>query len=266
MEFRKQSKDIPPISPIKVQKNTKSDTPLSLRPLSVMALILSGLILAGILATCQVIFTPSALYRDGASQNNLPAIDYHAVPMVGSPDAPYIVILLFDYQCPHCQKIHFLLDEAIQRYNGKLAFALCPAPLNTECNPYIHQDVDAFKNSCELAKISLAVWIARREAFPAFENWMFTFESGSLWHPRSLEATRAKAIELVGQAKFDTAWSDPWIGRYIQTCIRIYGQTIQGGKSGIPKLVFGSHWVIPELYNADDLVMILQKSLAVPTP
>jgi uncharacterized membrane protein len=237
-----------------------------LRPLPAMVRVLIGLVLAGILAASQVGFTPSAVYRDGESQVNIPAIDYHAVPMVGSPDAPYVVTLLFDYQCPHCQKIHFMLDEVIRLYDGKLAFALCPAPLNTQCNPYIPRDVDEFKNSCELAKIGLAVWVANREVFPDFENWMFTFESGDGWRPRSLETARGKAVELVGQAKFDAAWSDPWIGQYLQTSIRIYGQTIQDGRGGIPKLIFGSHWVIPEPYNADDLVMILQKSLGVPTP
>ena len=158
-----------------------------------MGRALIGLVLAGILATCQVGFTPSAVYRDGESQDNLPIIDYHSVPMVGSPDAPYVVTLLFDYQCPHCQKIHFMLDEVIRRYAGKLAFALCPAPLNTQCNPYIPRDVDAFKNSCELAKIGLAVWVAKREEFPAFENWMFTFESGDSWRPRSLDNYHGKS-------------------------------------------------------------------------
>jgi len=223
-------------------------------------------VLTGILAACQVSLTPSAVYRGGGSQDNLPAIDYHSVPMVGSPDAPYVVTVLFDYQCSHCQQIHFMLDEAIRRYAGKLAFALCPAPLNTQCNPYIPRDVDEFKNSCELAKIALAVWVAEREMFPAFENWMFTFESGDSWRPRSLETARAKAVELVGQAKFDAAWSDPWIGQYLQTSTQIYGQTIQNGKGGVPKLIFGPHWVIPEPYNAEDLVIILQKSLAVPMP
>ena len=36
----------------------------------------------------------------------------------------YIVTVLFDYKCPHCQQLHFMLDEAIRRYGGKLAFAL----------------------------------------------------------------------------------------------------------------------------------------------
>ena len=237
-----------------------------IRPLSAIGLTLSGMTIAGILAVSQVIFTPSVVYSNGESQDTLPAIDYHAVPMVGSPDAPFKVILLFDYQCTHCQKIHFMLNDAIGRYSGKLAFVLCPAPLNTRCNPYIPRDVDVFKNSCELAKIGLAVWVADRGMFPAFENWMFTFDSGNSWQPRSLETARAKAVEMVGQSKFDAALSDPWIGEYLQTSTQIYGRTIQNGKGGVPKLIFGERWVIPEPVNADDLVLILQKSLAVPTP
>lgn len=112
----------------------------------------------------------------------------------------------------------------------------------------------------------MAVWVANREVFPAFENWMFSFESGNRWQPRSPDAARAKAVELVGQTNFDAARDDPWIYHYMQTSTRIYGQTIQNGKGGVPKLVFGSRWVIPELYSADDLVLILQKSLAVPIP
>jgi len=265
-EFDDPLKNIPPRSPIKVQNISPSTSKRIIRPLTATGLVLIGLVLAGTLAAYQISYTPSAAHRDGESQNNLPAIDYNNIPMVGSPDAPYIVTLLFDYKCSHCQKIHFMLNEAVRRYAGKLAFALCPAPLNTRCNPYIPQDAEAFKNSCELARIGLAVWVARREAFPGFENWMFSFESGNSWLPRGLENTTAKAIELVGQAKFDAALSDPWIERYMQTCVQIYGQTIQSGKRGIPKLIFRSNWVIPEPYNADDLVMILQKSLAVPKP
>jgi len=235
----------------------------NIQPLPVMGLVLTGLVLAGIMAASQAGFTPYTVYSNGESQDNLPAIDYHSAPMVGSPDASYVVTLLFDYQCSHCQKIHFMLEEAIRRYDGKLAFALCPVPLNTQCNPYIPRDVDGFKNSCELAKIGLAVWVAKAEVFPDFENWMFTYESGDRWRPRSLETARAKAIELVGQVKFNTAWSNPWIVKYLQASTQIYGQTIQDGRGGIPKMIYGSNWVIPEVYNANDLFMVLQKSLAV---
>jgi len=235
-------------------------------PLPALGLALVGLALAGIMAVCQVSFTPPAVSRGGESHDHLPAFDPHAVPLAGSPDALYVVTLLFDYKCPHCQQLHFMLDEAIRRYGGKLAFALCPTPLNSQCNPYIPRDVDEFKDSCELAKIGLAVWVAKRESFPAFDRWMFSHESGDRWRPRSLDAARAKAVELVGQAKFDAARADRWIERYMQTSIRIYGSTLAQSGNAVPKLVFGSRWVIPEPYDADGLVLILHDSLAVPRP
>ena len=259
-EIDNQYNRIKPVS----QKVSKSSSPTD--PKRVIGLAMIGLMMAGIMAASQVVLAPEAVYADGESHNKLPVIDYHTAPIVGSSDAPYVVTLLFDYQCPHCQKIHFMLDEVVRRYAGKLSFVLCPTPLNTQCNPYIPRDVDAFKNSCELARIGLAVWLIDRAAFSDFENWMFTFESGNGWHPRSLESAKAKAIELIGRAKFDTASADPWIGQYLQNCIQIYGQTIQGEKGGIPKMLFGSRWLIPEPQNADDLILILQKSLALPKP
>jgi uncharacterized membrane protein len=231
-----------------------------------MGLVLAGMALTGILAAFQAIFTPAPVYQGGKSQDNIVSMDYHNVPITGSPDAPYIVTLLFDYECSHCQKMHFLLNEAIRRYSGKLAFILCPAPLNPMCNPFIPAEASPFKNSCELARIGLTVWRAKREAFPDFENWMFSFESGSYWLPRNPEEARKKAIELTGKEKFDAAWSDPWVEQYLQSCVQVYGRTIQDGKGGVPRLIFGTKWIIPELYTADDLIVLLQESLGVPKP
>jgi uncharacterized membrane protein/protein-disulfide isomerase len=235
---------------------------------AIWILVAVGVGLAGVLAICQIAITLPPVYRAGQSRNNLPSIDPHDVPLVGSRDAPYVVNLLFDYKCPHCQRMHFLLDETVRRYGGKLAFALCPAPLNKQCNPYIRGDVDEFKDSCELARIGLAVWLANREAFPAFNRWMFSLDSGDRWQPRSASAATAKAVELVGHAKFDAAQSDPWIDQYLQTSTGIYGDTIDPGRSGnaLPKLVFGSRWVTPEPHDADDLFSILHDGLGVPEP
>jgi uncharacterized membrane protein/protein-disulfide isomerase len=234
-----------------------------IRPLPAIGLALIGVAMAGIMVVCQAAFTPAAVYRGGESQNSLPALDPHAVPLVGSPDARYVVTLLFDYNCPHCQELHSMLDEVIRRYNGQLAFALCPAPLNPECNPYIAREVDEFKDSCELARIGMAVWVANREAFPDFDRWMFSPEPGQLWHPRTVDAARAKAVELVGHAKFDAAQADSGVDRYMQTSLQIYGGT---GATAVPELVFGARWVTAEPSDADGLVLILHENLAVPRP
>ena len=265
-EFNNNSGDVLPSNTGTDKKASSSAHKHSLRFSLVITPVLIGLVFACILAISQIGFTSPAIYHKGESANQLPGLDYHNIPIIGSPDAPYIVTLLFDYECPHCQKVHSMLNDAVRQYNGKLAFALCPTPLNTQCNPYIPRDVDEFKNSCELAKIGLAVWIANHQAFTVFDNWMYKFESGERWRPRSLEAARAKAIELVGQAKFESALTNAWIGQYIQTCVRIFGQTMQGGNGGVPKLIFGSRWVIPQPNNQEDFVKILQNILGVPKP
>lgn len=239
---------------------------LKLSRLHMTGLTFAGLGLTVIMAVSQVIFTSGQVYQDGESLNYQPGHDYAGSPIVGSPDAPYIVNLLFDYQCPHCQKVHFMLDETVRRYNGKLAFALFPAPLYSECNPYVPAGVDTYKNSCELVRIGLAIWITNHEAFHEFENWMFTFDSGDAWIPRNIESAREKAVDLVGREKFETALTDPWIDQYIQKCTQVYGQTIRDGRGGIPKMIYGNRWVIPQPETPEDLILILQNSLALPEP
>jgi len=231
--------------------------------LPAMSFAFLGVAMAAILAVCQWTIVPRAVYRSGQSQDHSPDLNTRDVPIVGSPDAPYIVMMLFDYKCPHCQQLHFMLSEVVRRYGGKLAFVLCPSPLNLQCNPYIPRDVDEFKDSCELAKTGLAVWSAKRDAFGEFDQWMFSHESGDRWQPRTLEAAKAKAVELVGQEKFQAALADPWLAQYLQTSIRMYGNS---GGGAIPKLVFGSRWVTPRPVDADDLVLILHESLGVPNP
>jgi uncharacterized membrane protein len=223
-----------------------------------------GLAFAGILAGSQVAFTPSSLGRGGDSREaNATALDPRTVPLVGSPDATRIVKVLFDYQCRHCQQLHVMLDEAVRRYGGKLAFALCPAPLSPQCNPHVTGDGEAFKDSCELARIALTVWVARRGAFSEFDHWMFSAEPGRLWRPRTLEAAKAKAIELVGSEKFDAARADPWIERHLQTSIRIYGDN---GANAVPKLVYGPRWITPQPRDAGDFILILENLLTAPKP
>jgi hypothetical protein len=218
------------------------------------------------MAMGQVHFTPPSAYRSGETAQYHPVMDPHTSPLIGSPDAPQIISVLFDYKCPHCQQLHFMLNEVVRRYHGQLAFVLCPTPLNTQCNPYIPRDVDEFKGSCELARVALAVWVARREAFPVFDTWMYSLDSGDVWQPRSLEAAKAKAVALVGQARFEAAQADPWIDHYLQASIRIYGTTLQGGNNAVPKMVFGPRWVIPQPNSVDDLIAILQARLAVSEP
>ena len=149
-------------------------------PRSSISFTFVGLSLAVLLAAGQVVFPPPPVYRGGEATQNRLSFDPHKAPLVGPKDATYFVVLLFDYKCVHCQKLHFLLDEVVRRYGGKLAFVLCPAPLDRQCNPYVPRDEEKYKDACALVKIGLTVWLAKPDAFPTFNRWMFSLESGDL--------------------------------------------------------------------------------------
>ena len=233
-----------------------------------VGLCMVGLALAAVMAAFQVAFAPPPVSRGGEVSSSQPTIDPRAVPLVGSPTAPYVVTMLFDYKCPHCQKMHAMLDEAVSRYDGKVAFALCPAPLNNRCNPYISRQVPEFADSCELARLALAVWTADHQAFAAFDRWMFSPDPGKVWRARTLDDANAKAIELIGQEKLEAAQIDPWVDQFMHTSTQLFGDTINPDQSGnaVPKLVFGSRWITPQPADAEDLISTLQASLAIPPP
>jgi len=237
-----------------------------LKPRRVIGFFVAGMLLSGLMAVVQVAVKTPVQYNEGETPESLPLVNVQEAPIIGSRDATHTIYLLFDYNCAHCQKIHFMVQEVVERYKGKVAFVLCPTPLNTHCNAYVPKDVDAFSTSCELARIGLAVWRAKPAAFADFENWMFTYDSGDRWKSRTPEAATSKAIELVGKPAFESALADPWIGAYMESCVRLFGHTLQSGKGGIPKLVYGSRWVIPQPATTDQLMSIVQTSFSLPKP
>lgn len=245
---------------------TKKQPVRLLKSKQVIDFLFIGLLLSGVLAVAQVTVKPTTQFNSGETPESLPKVNVQGAPIIGPRDAEHTLFLLFDYNCAHCQKIHFMVQEMVDRYKGKLAVVLCPTPLNTQCNSYVPKDVKAFSTSCELTRIGLAVWRAKPSAFNDFEQFMFTFETGSRWESRTPEAARGKAIELVGQPAFESALKDSWIDGYIESCVQLFGHTMQGGKGGIPKLVYGSRWVIPQPENTDNLMDIVQTSFSLQKP
>jgi len=84
-------------------------------------------------------------------------IDVFDVPIIGSVDAPYVMIELFDYTCGHCRLVHRRLQQARQRYGDQLSIVTLPVPMNKECNPAAKDSRPDLRHACELAKIVLAL-------------------------------------------------------------------------------------------------------------
>lgn len=219
----------------------------------------AGLLLAAGLAVFQLFTTPRTAYESGESAYSLPLLKAGETPVLGSEDATYHINLMFDYQCSHCRKIHYAAKE-ITESHPEIAFILVPCPLSYSCNPYIPAGgADRFAGSCELARAALAVWRAAPAQFAGFDEWLFTADDPAKgWYPRSVEEAYLKAAEILGgQEQFYEATRDAAISSILSKSFELFGRTTSQDKSGIPRLIYKSQWIIPEVDSADGLMEIL---------
>ena len=222
-----------------------------------------GVGMAALLAVIQLSTPAATVYQAGVNEEPLPLIGAEGNPVVGNPDAEYVVDLLFDYQCSHCRKIHSLLDEVVASFDGRVAFVLCPCPLSPKCNPYVPRGETRFEGSCELARLALAVHSIDPDAFKAFDAWLFE-ESGSAgWYPRDVGDARSRAASLVGGDRLAAAMADPSINLVIARTADLFGRTSSGGGGGIPRFVTADRWLVPEASDAASLVSLLSTELGI---
>ena len=170
-------------------------------------------------------------------------------PFAGRADAPRVLALMYDYCCPHCKHVHAYLPALREQLGGELAVVFVPTPLGRKCNKHVTDIPAFFEQGCDLAKLSLAVWRAAPERWPAYDAWLFDVPPKQ---PRSPEAARAKAIELVGEAALDQALSDPAVDAILQKNIQAYGEA-HGGR--LPMILApGVDPIIGDVYDDQALV------------
>jgi len=181
-------------------------------------------------------------------------------PIIGSSDADKMLVLMFDYCCPHCRRAHTYLLDAFDRYPDQFAIVALPVPLNTDCNPTWPKTGSRFKDSCELARLALSVAKADRQAFAEFDRWLFESDA-----PRELHEARDHAIQLVGSAALEAALAEEAIDERIHRNVSAYASS---NAERIPVVASpGFAAVVGRPSSADELYGILEADLQlVPRP
>ncbi len=179
----------------------------------------------------------------------------HGQPIIGSPDAPVILIKSFDYTCPHCRTMHGLLEQARQRYGEQLAILPLACPLDADCNPYYDQTDARHEHACELARLALRVWHHDRGRFAEIHDWIFSHEQ-----PPTPQEAIDFAATLIPRDK--ALGRDPLIEQDIARRIRrgIDFQAIINVP--LPGLVVGATIVAGRPQTAEELFEILERESA----
>ncbi len=176
-------------------------------------------------------------------------------PMIGSADAEHVIVLLLDYCCPHCRTTHGYLMEAMRQFPDQFAIVLCPMPLNSDCNPYWETTEPRFAESCDLARLALAVWKLEPSKFPQFDQWLFEPS-----RPRLYADALDEASDLVdSKALGEILKTESWLNEMIKENARFY---VSSGAERIPVLLApGFSTVVGRPGSQEELNEILQQDL-----
>jgi uncharacterized membrane protein len=187
------------------------------------------------------------------------AVSPHELPVLGSADAPKLLVVIFDYCCPHCRATHGYLLNAMAAHKDEVGIVLLPTPLNSKCNPYWEETEPRFEHACELARLALGVWRVDRTAFVRFDTWLFESEM-----PRDPAGARREAERLVPKAALAAALEDAWIGRQIEQNVAAYHNS---GAARIPVILSpGMKAIVGEPASGQELLHMLEKELPLGPP
>lgn len=223
---------------------------------------LAGLAAAAVFAFVQTKTLPDAAYDSGRTGADLPAFTGEELPVLSAPSSPEdaeTLTLLFDFQCIHCRSLHRILPEVLKRDGGRFRILLCPVPLSSACNPYIPASgIDRFAGSCPLTRLALAVWFARPEAYAAY--WDYLLGDGDVRARISPADAEKRARELLGD-DFGSALADPRIEATLRKAEELFGRTSHSEKSGVPRLIRGQNWLVPEATGPEELLTLIREQL-----
>ncbi|MCC7204851.1 MAG: hypothetical protein IT441_07205 [Phycisphaeraceae bacterium] len=157
----------------------------------------------------------------------------HDVPMLGSPDAPVILLSFLDYTDPRARVTQRSLAEVRKRYGDNVAVMPVIYPIHPTCNPNVASQPDPERqNACSFARLALAVWRVSPDKFQDMHLYLCNLDEPS--ESRTIEQALTHARDLIGPDGLNRGLSDPWVIQqmfdYTQAKPQLGGTTEAGEK------------------------------------
>lgn len=171
-------------------------------------------------------------------------------PLWGSGEAKYVVAMMFDYTCPHCQSTHRAIREAATQMPEGLAVLALPIPLYRGCNSASQTTDTRYAFRCEVAKIGVAVWLADASKYTAFHDWMMDAD-------RTLAQTRQYADQTVGAGEIEKQLNSGVPQQFIDKHVFLYREA---GAGTVPKLVFPTTTLVGEIGSGRAIADIIRRN------
>ncbi len=180
-------------------------------------------------------------------------------PILGSPEAEYVIVEVMDYACSQCRKTQPLIDEALRRFDGRVAVVVLPWPTDVLCNKYVKKPKPEGRGSCKTVQLAIAVARADPEAFAAFHAWMAHNPDEA---PKFL-SSRIAAERFVNVDELRRAFDDSKTEQLRNQYIELYAQLARGRTLRLPCQIVGSSIVSGAPDTVEELVKVWEENLGI---
>lgn len=177
------------------------------------------------------------------------------LPLLGSPEAPHILVEYFDYTCASCRDMYRDLEAAKQALGGTIAVIVLPCPLNRQCNPALPAGIPDHPGACALARLSLAVWRKAPQEFPGFHQFLM-----QLPLPVDEAIAKTRAAECCGGlTQLEAGLADPWVEGRINETVQEFAM-LAAKQPKMPKLLIQGNVMMHGIArNSATLTALLRK-------
>jgi hypothetical protein len=191
-------------------------------------------------------------------------LDVGDEPIIGSIDAPHIVVEMVSYDCSHCRKTSRLMKKALSRYGEQVALVVLILPLESKCNRLIVDPNASHIGACTTARTAIALARLKPRSFPKFHEFLM---SGSEKEPPSTTSILSKAFGLVDreklQAERDSKAVEKKVADYVDLFALLRKQNSKNKDFGLPIQILGDHIMSGSVEKADDLYKAWEEHLGV---
>lgn len=166
-------------------------------------------------------------------------LDIYQQAYIGSPEAPHVVVELFDYTCEHCRKLNENFRRLDRRYGDQVVVIAMPVPLEKRCNPRVPKARPQNRGSCKLTALALCAATVAPAKFGDFHDWLLKEKKRS----RRYEAALLLGYKRFGRDNIRDNIKSPEIAKRIRMHINLYANLSSSWqeekKFGLPVLIAG---------------------------
>jgi uncharacterized membrane protein len=190
-------------------------------------------------------------------------LDVYKHPLIGSPDAPHIVIEMVSYDCLHCRKMHGMMKDVLARYGDQVALLVMPVPLDRGCNKLITDPTVSHPSACGTARMACGIAKLDPPSFAKFHEFLMTGKE----KPPAMGKIVPKAYSLVNGEQLRTLTRGPEIKKQIEGYVDLYGQLQSQSRSGkafgLPVQILGDKVVSGSIEKPEDIHKAWEENLGV---